>query len=265
MKIPIHVTDGNFKWHCHIEITPEIRAQIMGDLPGRVAKLEAMCSEFAGYIQDGLNFDAPADKPAPAVGNGAGCVMTRKGQPGLLPDCEADFQKHLAAEKDQPAGDDAAGEALAYAQLMEANPDFQGKPTRGDWKYSPYIERAKHILAAIRRGEVPGLYDEAAVKQEQAAMYAAGMRDGVATAGTSEQIADLRAKLAAEYDARCRIQTEMKAERGKALERVAELEQIAHVNTGARCAALERTLAAMTERAERAERLADSLANTGGR
>lgn len=64
--------------------------------------------------------------------------------------------------QDQPAGDDVAVEALTIiiGNTTGSMPDI-----------------ARQVIAAIRRGEAPGLYDEAAVKAEKSAMYAAGFRD----------------------------------------------------------------------------------------
>lgn len=78
------------------------------------------------------------------------------------------------------AGDDAAVEALA--DLIHP-------------LYTPR-DNARNQIAAIRAGQIDGIYDAASVKAEQAAMYAAGTRDGVAIGQKGQkEVEDLRAKL----------------------------------------------------------------------
>jgi hypothetical protein len=67
-------------------------------------------------------------------------------------------------EQTAPPADYAAAESVIGAIIDQTHPDFSDES-------SGFRAEARAILAAIRRGEVPGVYAEDAVKQEQAAMY----------------------------------------------------------------------------------------------
>lgn len=313
MSDPIHIpcascSDGTGV-HIHTLITPDIARQIvqMGDtehshpatseaivrlegvaytlkanidgLIGSVAAMLMRMQTLESKMNDVLPNLTPApvaaDKPAPAYDGSAVRQM--------LDDERAKMQATMCGfppndaktlvNADQPAGDDAAVEALEEAILS-----CDGATAEEACQDAAH-EYAAAALAAIRRGEVP-LPADVVVKIANdynnglaccsgrdcgcggysRLQEAVGMEVMHRTDQQDKEIADLRAKLAeaqqgriAELEQMAEINRQsslgMRAERDKALADLAA-EQTAHVNTGARCAALGHTLDAMTERAE---------------
>jgi hypothetical protein len=250
---------------------PMAHPVVLESLHQRITALEGLAHIHSGFASittstrtETVSGPAPvaADKPAPSLAAWASghCPTCHQHKDVIGMPCNDPWhveQVCAIGHADQPAGDDAAVEHLRFLTWEEEKHN-----TVKIYKLGIYGACA--ILAAIRRGEVPGIY-----AKETGQI-------GAALAAKDATIADLRTKLAEAQTHGKDMEVMWDRNRNALAARVAELErerdaerelrrmdkegcdhwcaeserlkadlaseQIAHVNTGARCAALGHTI-----------------------
>jgi hypothetical protein len=278
-----------------IELTPQILAQILGDVPGRLAKLEQLAHQHPHMTVGPLA--VPSNITIPHLNTGS--MSTLHVGPGLAP-LQAQQPAQPVTTEDSPAKMRSVASALSYneapkeasakhlllwgAMRIEALERAQRKTTAADGGAGEAesddtceIERLRdslHIMANQSARYMKERDDLAkrleAVTRELAAYKTGQAINDDAMRTLAAELGDGKECISTNTDAinAARI---IKQERDKALadlaaERAAHgLEKQAHEHTWNHKAELIADLAAANERAERAEKLADSLAGNGGR
>jgi hypothetical protein len=170
IRIPVHISDGTYRWHCHAEVTPEIARQIA-----------ALAEPFLGVAHQAGLEQAHQAKPVdagPAEPVPVNDLLTLAANPpqGYVP-------------ISPPADDEAAIEAIRLACVEERK----------------YSDRGitETTIAAIKAGKVPGLHCMPHLEQhlqrqcnDIAAKDAALAKRHLQVKEMHGQIAALRAQLA---------------------------------------------------------------------
>jgi hypothetical protein len=154
IRIPVHVSDGNFRWHCHAEVTPEIARQIVA-LAGMDQRIDAIYDSLADRIREGLDLAkrvAVLAEPASAV---VGCQSSYDSATIL-------FQNGPISEK----GVNGITQEVLLAIVADRLRSFQAGPfaCRENALALTKIEEAQHwlqqrTLSRMRRG-VEGTHEK---------------------------------------------------------------------------------------------------------